>query len=500
MRKAAAWSLGFAFGLFAAAAAVGLTGSRVVSVAVAIAVAIASAILFQRRPPVPLDPAACPRALRAVAAVATVAALLQLARLTVFSVAPEATGFSWLPSSDWEVRHSCLTAYYVAAEAADTTPNFYDDALYSAPDDDPTKPRKARMLGPFRIDVFEYPPPFLLLPRALLPLAPGFERYRALWFGLNGAFILAVMLVLARRLGGQAASRALLLLPLVLGALPTLSALQKGNVQLTVVVASMLAMLLLERGRFAGGGALLAFATASKLFPGLLGIYLLARREWRAAATATAFGLLLVLVTLADLGWGPFAAFLEHAPKLLSGEAFPAFRNPLARAINFSVPGLVFKLELFGVAAGGFAGAKVVGWIYTVIATVAIYAVGRRAVRAGEAPLVWLAILIVATLRSPFLPQAYAAFPPLWLLVLWGAGRASSARRLVPVLLGWAALNLVWPLDWAIDPRLLALANLLPQTVTVVLAILVLRAAGRSELDSAVTPRLGPGRQPGRDA
>jgi alpha-1,2-mannosyltransferase len=81
--------------------------------------------------------------------VATIAALVQLARLAVFIVAPAQAAYSQFPSSVFEVRHSCLTAYFVAAQALKTTPNVYDDALSSFPGD-----------------------PFLLLPRALgLPAA-----------------------------------------------------------------------------------------------------------------------------------------------------------------------------------------------------------------------------------------------------------------------------------------------------------------------------------------
>lgn len=48
-------------------------------------------------------------------------------------------------------------------------------------------------------------------------------------------------------------------------------------------------------------------------------------------------------------------------------------------------------------------------------------------------------------------------------------------KTLTLTLLAWAALNVVWPMDWPMDPRLLALVNVVPQTVTVVLTVLALR-------------------------
>lgn len=477
MRLAIASSLAVAVGIFAFAALFGVAGSALVSGLVAAAAAAGAAWWFHRRPPLELDEAAAPRGLRILAALSAPLALVQLARLAVFMVAPAATGCSWLPASDWEIRHSCVSAYYVAAELADSVANVYDEKLYSAADDDPARPRKARMIGPFRVDTYEYPPPFLLLPRALRLLAPSFDAFRSLWFGLNGGFILFALVALARALGRTTGTRALLLSPLVWLALPTLSTLQKGNVQAAVVAASMLAMLLFARGRNVAGGALLAFVTASKLFPGLLGVYLLARRQWRAAAWTFAFGLLFTLLTLLDLGWAPFAAFLDHAPGLLSGESFPAFRNPAATAINLSVPGVVFKLKFFGLPGLSFGASKLVGWIYTLIATAAVWMAGRRGTRAGGEPLAWLAILLLATLRSPFLPQAYAVFPPLWLLTLLAAERAPDPRRLAGVLAAWAALNIYWPTDWPLDPRWLSLLILVPQALTFALAAIALRRA-----------------------
>src|SRR6266478_8671701 len=48
---------------------------------------------------------------------------------------------------------------------------------------------------------------------------------------------------------------------------------------------------------------------------------------------------------------------------------------------------------------------------------------------------------ILATLRSPFLPQAYAAVPPLWLLTLLAATHAPSTKASFLTLLGWMSLN-----------------------------------------------------------
>src|SRR5260221_2954637 len=226
---------------------------------------------------VTLDETACFPALKIVSALATVAALVQLTRLAIFIVDPAQVASSFIPASKWEAEHSCLSAYFVAAQAAPATPNVYDDALYSQPNDDPSGLRKARMLGPFNADVVGLPPPFPLLPRALLWLTSDFLRFRMLWFALNGGVVLIALLAGAGPLGPAAGTRALLLSPLVWVALPTISNLQKGNVQGMVIALSMLAMVLFERRRFAAGGILLAFVTASKLYPGLLVVYLLVR-------------------------------------------------------------------------------------------------------------------------------------------------------------------------------------------------------------------------------
>ena len=418
---------------------------------------------------------AAARSLLVLSGVATLVGLVVLGRLTVFMADDARPGLSTFPSSGWEVRHSCVSAYFVAAGAARDGRSVYRDELYTAPDDDGKGVRKPLMLGRFGIDVYEYPPPFLLLPGALRAVVPGFPVFRLLWFVLNGVFVAFVMVRVAHALPPPAARRALLLAPLVWISPPTLSALQKGNVQLMIVALAMVAMLLFERRRFAVGGAFLAFATVSKLFPGLLLVYLIVRRQWRAAAWTAAMGALLVVLSLAVVGGGQYVAFADHLPGLLGGEAFPAFRNPSAIAINLSIPGLVFKLKLLGLGGLSFGASKIVGWLYTLVVLLVVVRVSRRPWPDADKPALWLAILILATLRSPFLPQAYAAFPPLWLLTLLLARQAPTAKTLLLAMAALLALSVYWPIDWPLDPRVLALVMLVPQAVTVAVAVLALR-------------------------
>ncbi len=89
----------------------------------------------------------------------------------------------------------------------------------------------------------------------------------------------------------------------------------------------------------------------------------------------------------------------------------------------------------------------------------------------------------MATLRSPFLPEAYAAFPALWLSTL-------LAAKTRPV---WGALTFYWPIDWPIDPRLLAVVTFVPQAVILVLVVQMLRnalASASARLPTSSQPKL----------
>ena len=86
----------------------------------------------------------------------------------------------------------------------------------------------------------------------------------------------------------------------------------------------------------------------------------------------------------------------------------------------------------------------------------------------------WLTILILASLRSPFLP-GYAVIPVLWLLTLLAATFAPTVRMLCGTLLAWAILNIAVAQQGP-DPRLISLIILLPQIVIVILIVIALRS------------------------
>ncbi|MET0591987.1 MAG: glycosyltransferase family 87 protein [Polyangiaceae bacterium] len=480
-----------AVGIVVFAASFGLTGSSVLSIVLAaISVAVAVA-LFRRYPPLRGGDVSLPRPLAILSRVATLVAVAQVVRLAVFVAEPAWREFSNAPSSEWEVHHCCLTAYYVAASAAGTDRNIYDDSLYQLPGADPKAPLTPRSIGPFKVDMFEYPPPFLLLPRGLARLTSDFLRYRALGFALHVAVVFGSIAAVARFLEGATAPRALVLSSLVWAAYPTLSLLQKGNAQGIIVAIAMLAMVLFERRHEPIGGALLAYATLSKLFPGLLILYLLLQRRWRAAAWTGGWCVILSVLTLVDVGSSPFLAFLDHLPGLLGGESFPALRRAPGLAVNFSIPGLVFKARLFGVTDSLFFASKIVGWLYTLFLVAVTVAVARRPTRHDEKPIVWMALLVFAMLRSPFLPQSYAAFPPLWLLTLMAAVWVKDARAALYAVVAWLALGVYWPQDWQVDPRILAGFNLVPQLATVLVAAIALLRVYRAEVRIAPELALG---------
>jgi hypothetical protein len=384
--------------------------------------------------------------------------VVQLARLSVFMIDPTAASWSVIPWNEFSVRHACMSGYWAAGREIVEHPTVWNDALTSSPGPTPTAPRVPRRLGPLSMDTYEYPPTFLVLPRAIMRVVPDFFAFRQVWFALNLGVVAFALVIIGRRLAPAVGPAALWFAPLVLVPLSVMVTFQIGNVQLACIAVSVLAMLCFEQapGRGRGslaigalGGVLLAYMTVSKLYPGLLVVYLLVRRDWRAVAWTSAFAAAFALLGLADMGLPPHVAFLDHLPRLLSGESFPNLRNPRGIPANMSVPGIVLKLGLYGIAGLSFGAVKVVGWINTVAVIGVIAWLARRPLAPAFEPIAWIAIVLLATLRSPVLP-VYGIFPEVWLLLIvlaarWrDAGMRSVAIGLFMLLAGITPSQGLW--------------------------------------------------------
>ena len=423
-----------------------------------------------------------PRSYAALSIAGTLILLVMLVRLAVFAQAPAplpAIGWSVTPWNAFVTRHACTTAYWQAATEVERAPDVYAPSTYSTGRVGPDGREIPRFIGPYAVDPYEYPPTFLVLPRALTVIAPGFPQFRLIWGFMNLAVVIAAVVLVARRVDRENGSRSLWLAPLALVPLTVFHVFQSGNAQLFFVSLAMLGMLAFERGRHAVGGLLLAYAVVGKLFPGLLVIYLAVRRDWRALAWTAAWGLALTLVTIADIGWAPFTAFLDHLPKLLSGEAFPMLRMQGPPDVSQSVPGLVLKLPRFGGPVLPFEALKIAGWIFSVVIAWATVRLALRPVAPRLAPLAWLVILGLATLRSPFLP-GYGAFQGVWVAAILLALTWSDAPRRALALLLWAPLLWMTAGPPTLPPVAIATATTL-QTIAILalfgLAVRIGRAA-----------------------
>jgi hypothetical protein len=209
----------------------------------------------------------------------------------------------------------------------------------------------------------------------------------------------------------------------------------------------------------------------------MLALYLLLRRDWRALGWTSAWGAGLILLGLVDMGTAAHAAFLDHLPGLLSGESFPPLRNPRGISANMSVPGLTLKLGLFGVPHMSFAAMRVVGWIYTAILVGVVIRLARRPAAPAIEPVVWIVILLLATLRSPVLP-VYGIFPLMWLLVIVLAVRWAEPGVRIGLIAMFALLYGLGPNQTLWPPQVQAIFSTVVQTAGAIgLSVAALRIA-----------------------
>jgi hypothetical protein len=348
--------------------------------------------------------------LAALWAVLALAGALQTTRLACFMADPGHRWGSAFPPVEEGVTHACMSAYVRAAEMSRRgVDNLYADAHYPAYIGG-TLGHTARL--------------------------PSTVDHLSDWIALA--------------IGGARGRVALLLLPAFAASLSFGLDLQFGQVHFVTIALAVVGMIAFARKRDSLGGALLGFAVVVKLFPGLLVVYLALQRRWRAVLSTTAWSIAFALLGLAVLGWTPYQAFLGyHLPRISSGETFSFFlRSDLTIASNWGIYGIPIKLGRLGVPGMTTELASLLSWIYTVPVMVATVIAARRRAPVAEQPLHWIALLALASLRSPLAPNVYTGAPALWLLSLV-AVEVRGARRLALFVLAWLAIGGLPPLPGA---------------------------------------------------
>ncbi len=384
------------------------------------------------------------RKLAALWAAGALLALILCGRIAVFLADPSQVGCSIAPQEPFLVHHSCLSAYiHGAILSTDPAANVYDLAFVNSVPPGPLPPSAARF-APFHLDAYGYPPPFLLLPRALLLLTNDFFSLRMLFGAGSLALAVFACAATARTLGGAAERRIWLLAPLFMANPLVLTVLQVGQFHLAAVSLCLLCWVALERRRDGLTGALLAAATLAKMFPGLLGVLLLMQKRWRATALTALAAAVICALSVAVLGtrvWHDF--FFYHMPNVQSGEAF-RFMAESDQNIEFNLAlfGVPFKIGALGLEGWGWRQARIFGNVYTVFLVGLAVLAGRDKGGPQHRLTVWLALVMLGSLQAPYAAAFVLVTVTLLLLVLVAEVRS---RRGAAAFVGTWALFAIFP-------------------------------------------------------
>ena len=289
---------------------------------------------------------------------------------------------------------------------------------------------------------FLYPPPVAVafLPNALLGDTTLAYAYQILAGVLALAAVAAVGVRLAERAGARLdrTDRALVAAA-VLVSPPSVVNLVNGQVNPALAAAVGAGALALEADREWASGAAFGAAALVKVFPALVGPWLLRQRAWRAVAAATAVGVGVLLAGLPVFGVGAYETF---ATTVLTGEAnvatFPDGPDP-------SEPYATVRRQ-FAALWPGLSGAQLLAASLAVLAP--FVAAANRVTATATDRLVGLHAVLVAILVAFPLEPFYAvlAYPTLvpLLYALDGTPRglflAGALLTIAPVTLGDVAL------------------------------------------------------------
>ena len=268
-----------------------------------------------------------------------------------------------------------------------------------------------------------YPPlwAWVMAPVARL-MAP--ETLAVLAHGVNAALLFASLLI-ARRLCRKPPPLALWLMVGLLAYFGTNAGflgLYQNQPQILVAFLTLLALERAQNGAPTLGGALLALAAALKLYPVLLAILWLARRQYRPFVAFVILGGTLAALSVAVAGWPLHQRFLELIRMITD--------SVLITSVNYTTDGLLAQsfwahalTVVFEQSSDGLRGwlimAKPASFAFTsrllqLMALAALFWLGRRLSRRPEADpaAFWGAAMVILSLTSP-LSWAYHYLAPL---------------------------------------------------------------------------------------
>lgn len=460
-------------------------------------VAAAIGLLYPRlsaRLPVTLDGLAKRhKVLFALYALLALAAVVKTAQLGIFIGDATRVDQQVMPGEKFVETHSCLTAYVHADSLSrKRVDNLYAEHHWLGSQGLPPVPAGVENpYRPFLLDYYAYPPPFLLAMTPIALFSGDFAAQRALWFGKNALLFAVGLWIVARWLDGPGAHRVLLLAPILFGSLSVLITLQIGNFQCAVVMISVLAMVAFDRDRPALGGALLAFAILSKISPGILGIVLLAQRRFRSALWTAAFGVLFLALSLLTIGPNPMVSFLTYTLSRLSSGAVFTFMDdtPFNILTNMGPFGLAFKFKLAGLDVGDpWVLGRRIARIYSVLLILVAVLGARRTEDRRTQAIVWMSLLVLAALQSPFAP-GYVVIGFLWAITLLAVD-VQRIRGGVSLVLLWILITLIPPIP---NLQLFAVFGVLQSAILlgVPIGLIVIGPNGSRASSSAMHPSTG---------
>ncbi len=284
---------------------------------------------------------------------------------------------SVLPNRAFFRAHSCLSSYTEAARLAPTGANIFDVAQYS----DPQRPgeNQPRFIGPFEVDLYQYPPAFLILPRTAAAAGLGFLTTRQAWFAIQS-------IVLYGRHGRSrpvdwwrkrpvgAAARADRV-----GVADDEAHTPDRQLPDHRVRAEHPGDDRVRPGTRGARRLRTWILGGEQDLPGILGISLLVERRWGAVAWTAAWSLFFTAAAWLAIGSTPFVDFIRYQlPRIESGAAFFWIENAAAAPINYGIHGLIIKLRFLGVPWTGPAAANRAASLYAVILVLLAFASAWR--------------------------------------------------------------------------------------------------------------------------